>query len=244
MDLLSSLIILAVVVWMLVSPIIILHLLRKNRLSTRIITEAPAPAQSSIDTVTPPPVIEKAVLNDFELLTKIRSLSPRSFEYYTAEVFKRLGYKTHVTAQHHDNGIDIILHQGSTVSYVQCKKYIDKSVSVGEIRDFYGATVDKLAGGTAFFVTTNVFTAEATQFARASKNSDQIKLIDGHRLIKCIRLIEQKGKPIPFMDFNALKAIQCPVCKSGRLTKRLNKNNGNSFYGCSNYPTCKYARSI
>ena len=35
--------------------------------------------------------------------------------------------------------------------------------------------------------------------------------------------------------------IKCPKCKSGRLVMRVNPDNGENFYGCSNYPYCDYS---
>lgn len=32
---------------------------------------------------------------------------------------------------------------------------------------------------------------------------------------------------------------KCPYC-NGNLVERINKKNNNKFYGCSNYPRCKY----
>ena len=34
--------------------------------------------------------------------------------------------------------------------------------------------------------------------------------------------------------------VSCPRCVKGRLLRRENANNGNFFYGCSNYPLCEY----
>jgi len=33
----------------------------------------------------------------------------------------------------------------------------------------------------------------------------------------------------------------CPQCHDGELVKRRNKKNGQTFYGCSTYPACKFA---
>ena len=33
----------------------------------------------------------------------------------------------------------------------------------------------------------------------------------------------------------------CPQCKSGELVQRRNKSNGASFWGCSEFPRCKFA---
>lgn len=45
---------------------------------------------------------------------------------------------------------------------------------------------------------------------------------------------------------NDKQELKCPFC-GGRLVLRVaskGKNVGNSFYGCSNYPKCKYTRSL
>lgn len=66
----------------------------------------------------------------------------------------------------------------------QCKKFISREVTVGAIRDFYGALANKLANGKGYFVTTNKFTLEAQKFAE----DKPIELIDGFRLIDYVKL--------------------------------------------------------
>ncbi|MCY4211644.1 MAG: UvrD-helicase domain-containing protein [Gammaproteobacteria bacterium] len=39
------------------------------------------------------------------------------------------------------------------------------------------------------------------------------------------------------------KDVACPKCVEGRLKRRDNPHNGNTFYGCSNYPYCDYTQS-
>jgi hypothetical protein len=34
---------------------------------------------------------------------------------------------------------------------------------------------------------------------------------------------------------------QCPQCKVGTVVERRNKQNGQTFYGCSRYPECRFA---
>ena len=36
----------------------------------------------------------------------------------------------------------------------------------------------------------------------------------------------------------------CPRCKEGILVTRTNKNSGQAFMGCSNYPNCKYTQNV
>ena len=40
------------------------------------------------------------------------------------------------------------------------------------------------------------------------------------------------------------KSEKCPLCKSGNQLIRTNKKTGNKFYGCTNYPSCKWTKSI
>ena len=44
----------------------------------------------------------------------------------------------------------------------------------------------------------------------------------------------------PETNDQEVTAISCPFCKTGKLILRKNDTNGNSFYGCSNYPYCDY----
>ena len=39
-------------------------------------------------------------------------------------------------------------------------------------------------------------------------------------------------------------AVKCPHCIEGDLEIRGNKNDGNSFYGCSNYPLCSHTEKL
>ena len=34
--------------------------------------------------------------------------------------------------------------------------------------------------------------------------------------------------------------MKCPLCKDGELVEKKARRRGNIFYGCSNYPDCKF----
>jgi DNA topoisomerase-1 len=34
--------------------------------------------------------------------------------------------------------------------------------------------------------------------------------------------------------------VKCPLCKDGELVEKKARRRGNLFYGCSNYPKCKF----
>lgn len=174
----------------------------------------------------------KGVLSDRELLLKLRGMNPNEFEEYVADLFNRLGYKTEVSGSPYDGGIDVVAEKDGVKHYIQCKKFITKEVGVGAIRDFYGAIIDRLANGKAYFITTNKFTLEAEKFAE----DKPIELIDGFKLIKYIRLAE-KDK----IGNEENKSKICPKC-GGKLIKKFGKY-GN-FWGCSNYPNCDYTKNF
>ena len=60
-------------------------------------------------------------------------------------------------------------------------------VSVGAVRDFYGAIADHLANGKGYFITTNKFTLEAERFVE----DKPIELIDSFKLVRYIRSVEK-----------------------------------------------------
>lgn len=128
--------------------------------------------------------------SDRDLLYWLRGMHPSEFEDYVADLFRRMGYKADVVGQSHDGGIDVVVEKNGITSFIQCKKFITSTVSVGAVRDFYGALADKLTKGKGYFITTNKFTLEAEYFA----DDKPIELVDGFRLVDYIRLAEKDAK--------------------------------------------------
>ena len=100
-------------------------------------------------------------------------------------------------------------------------------MTVGDVRNFYGALADHLTNGKGYFITTNKFTLEAEKFA----DDKPIELIDGYKLVRYIKMAK-KDKEEPEKDLKI-----CPRC-GGNLVQRNGKFG--PFYGCSNYPKCNY----
>jgi HJR/Mrr/RecB family endonuclease len=163
--------------------------------------------------------------SDRDLLLWLRGMHPSEFEDYIAGLFSRMGYKTRAVGQSHDGGVDVIAEKSGIINYIQCKKFITSEVTVGDVRDFYGSLADHLANGQGYFITTNKFTLEARKFAE----DKPIELIDGFGLIRYIRMTKK--------DDTAQTSRKCPRC-GGAVVERTGKFG--AFYGCSNYPKCKY----
>jgi restriction system protein len=169
------------------------------------------------------------IRRDQEKIKWLRNLTPTQFEEYVAELFRNLGYKAWSVGGKNDRGIDVIVEKEGLKHYIQCKKYF-KSHQVGprEIREFYGALLDRLAKGKGYFITTSKFTLAAEKFAE----DKPIELIDGNKLLEYTHLTKIE---------NNQEQKRCPKC-GGKLIKREGKYG--KFWGCSNYPKCKYTKNI
>lgn len=173
--------------------------------------------------------------SDQDLIRWLRGMNPTDFEIYISDLFRRLGYKTEVVGGSHDGGVDVIAEKDGVKHYIQCKKYFGhRQVGSPEVREFYGALADHFGNGEGWFITTNKFTPEAEKFA-ADK---PIVLINQFKLAEYVRLAEKKrfeGKP------QKEEGLKCPRC-GGELVQRTGKYG--KFWGCSNYPKCKYTQAI
>ncbi|MCX6761963.1 MAG: restriction endonuclease [Candidatus Moranbacteria bacterium] len=175
-------------------------------------------------------------------LEAIKNLAPTQFEAFICHLFDKLGYATEAVGGPNDGGIDVIATKGGVKHYIQCKKFITQQVSVGAMRDFYGAVVNKLSDAKSFFITTNVFTLEAENFAIGKP----IELIDGKKLMEYVKLAGLdktiSNRPV----FGSSVAEKCPKCGGNLVLKTARKGShvGESFYGCSNYPNCHYIKNI
>ncbi len=171
------------------------------------------------------------LLSDKKTIKDLQVLNPSEFESYISQLFRSMGYKTRTVGGVSDGGIDVIAEKDGFTHYIQCKKFINRKVDVGAVRDFYGAIADKVDRGKGYFITTNVFTLDAERFAE----SKPIELIDRFKLMEYI------GKNNLKLSGASKEAILCPKC-DGTLSQKSGKF-GN-FMGCSNYPKCRYTKNI
>jgi len=179
--------------------------------------------------------IGQKLYSDRELLTWLRQLKPSEFEKFVADLFSKLGYKTEVTGGSHDEGIDVIAEKDGIKHYVQCKRYNNSVVGVPAVREFYGAITAHLTNDKAYFITTNKFTLEAEKFAE----DKPIELVDGTQLVKYIHLAEKNNNTQALVFKQQVKF--CPDC-GGNLIERSGKFE--RFYGCSNFPRCKFTKDM
>ncbi len=112
-------------------------------------------------------------------------LSPKAFEHYVADLFRRKGYRVHVRGRSGDHGVDLELKStGGRRAIVQCKRYRD---TVGEevVRGLFGTLLHERAHH-AFLVTTADVSDAACKWAAGKP----MTLIDGPTLVDIARIID------------------------------------------------------
>lgn len=106
----------------------------------------------------------------FELLQKIRTLTPKQFERLVLKVLTAMGYGGYEDSPEHtghsgDGGIDGIIKQdklGLDTIYIQAKLY-KETVPIAHVRDFVGALAGKKANK-GVIITSSDFPASAEAF--------------------------------------------------------------------------------
>ncbi|HEY6640864.1 restriction endonuclease [Povalibacter sp.] len=184
-------------------------------------------------------------------LEDIRALPWRRFESIVGEAFRRRGYSAIENAvDGADGGVDLVLRKDGKKYFVQCKQWRKATVGVKPIRELFGVVSAQGAAG-GIFVTSGVYTADASDFAATSG----VELIDGPSLQE---MIEESRSAEPYLEPTITNARatttwsagsagpSCPRCGSsmvGRTAKR-GANAGSRFWGCPKYPDCRGTKEI
>ena len=121
---------------------------------------------------------------DFILKTLSRELKGRPFEDFVAQLLNQMGYRTRVSPEGPDAGIDIIAHRDELgfeppIIKVQVKS-TEGSIGDPVVSALYGKVEQNEYG---LLVTLGNFTNQAKNFARSKSN---LRFIDGEELVKLI----------------------------------------------------------
>jgi hypothetical protein len=135
-----------------------------------------------------------------------------------------------------DGGIDLLVENGGQRLIVQCKHWRNWTVGVRHIRELLGAMTDAKVE-TGVLVTLRGCTQDATEFAK----KHNIHIVDEAELVKSMQMTDGSldQRVIAILDD---KRKFCPKCERPLELKTATKgfNRGNQFWGCSNYPRCRY----
>jgi restriction system protein len=179
----------------------------------------------------------------------IKSIEWRVFEKLAVEYFKAKNYEVEETGAGKDGGVDFYLFQPSVnedkslrpkpFSAIQCKSWLTRKVDVKTVRELYGVmAAESITLGAV--VASGDFTDDALSFAK----DKHVQLISGSKFLGLI-----KDLPVDTQN-NLLEKIisgdyttpTCPSCdiKLVARTSKKGKKIGSSFWGCSNFPSCRY----
>lgn len=173
-------------------------------------------------------------------LKLLQAIDWKRFEELCAEYFRILGFRAATQTHGPDGGIDIVLHAAENPNVVgalvQCKRWTTQVVGPKAVRELLGIMTDrKVAEG--IFVTTSTFNDEAMSLAR----TNHIELIDGKTLLRQIRALttEQQQRLLNVATEGDYLTPSCPSCGI-KLVKRENRSDASKFWGCTNYPKCRF----
>lgn len=186
----------------------------------------------------------------------IDGMSWAQFETLVGAVFREMGYRVVETGGGGaDGGVDLVLHKGKETFLVQCKQWRASKVGVAVVRELYGVMTARGAAG-GFVVTSGSFTDDAKAFA----DGRHIHLVDGRRVQAWVAR-QRASAPAPapaavpaprsagpvVAPVAAAAAAEpaCPVCGSAmvRRVAQRGARAGESFWGCSRYPSCRGTRA-
>ncbi len=182
-------------------------------------------------------------------LESIAALGWRDFERLVGEAFRRRGYSVEETGLGGaDGGIDLILRRDGRRILVQCKQWRRERVPINVVREMYGLMAHHRADEVRI-AALGGFTPDAERFAEGKR----IELIDGSTLLAMIEegravrsgAIDARNRIEPKVVATAKKLIGVPFCpRCGEtMVHRVNRRNGNGFWGCSTFPACKGIRN-
>lgn len=171
-------------------------------------------------------------------LETLRSVSWKDFEFLVSEAYRRQGFRVEERgAGGPDGGVDLVLRKEGRKTFVQCKRWRERSVGVSIVRELFGVMAAEGADQ-GIVVTTGDFSAEANDFVRGKA----LGLIDGSHLLQLISKVQQR-KP---SSAESPEVPLCPKCDNVMVIRvaRQGKNAGSKFWGCRRFPACHGTRSI
>jgi restriction system protein len=121
---------------------------------------------------------------DFVMKTLAQQTKGHPFAHFVAHLLGTMGYRTRVSPEGNDGGVDIVAHRDELgfeppVIRIQCKSTEGK-VGDPEVSALYGKVG---TGEYGLFVTLGYYSNQATTFARGKPN---LRLIDGAELVQLV----------------------------------------------------------
>lgn len=136
-----------------------------------------------------------------EALAWLKEMPAGDFETLIGRYFKSFGYVVRHVGKSGDHGVDLAIYTPKEGKWIaQCKRYQNRRVGEGAVRDLYGAMMHEHADR-GFIFTTSVY----SQPAQAWADEKPIELIGGEELVERlnannVRYIEKRLPPSQPME--------------------------------------------
>jgi hypothetical protein len=182
-------------------------------------------------------------LNEWEtserpiLHERLKAIDWFQFEKLVSAIYEVPGCKVkRLGGAKADGGIDLLVENNGQQLIVQCKHWRNWTVGVRHIRELLGAMTDAKVE-TGVLVTLRGCTQDATEFEK----KHNIHIVDEAELVKLMRMSDGSldQRVIAILDD---KRKFCPKCERPLVlrTATIGINRGQQFWGCSEYPRCRY----
>jgi hypothetical protein len=178
---------------------------------------------------------------NLSLSERVRALDWFQFEKLIAAVYHTKGYTVErLGGANPDGGIDLIIEKASERFVVQCKQWKAWKVGVRQIREFLGTLTDSgIPNG--IFITLQGYTDDAKVLA----DKHNIALLSE---VTVVKLLEEVHWQFNAEITSALddRRKSCPKCESKLVLRTAGRGSkiGSKFWGCSNYPRCRFVLNI
>lgn len=168
-------------------------------------------------------------------MTDIDKMSGVQFEYFLNLLFKQLGYKVQETKTVGDYGADLVITKDNKRTVVQAKRY-NSRVGLKAVQEAVSA-IAYYKAHEGWVITNNEFTQAAIDLAKANN----IRLIERDELMQ---LILQMNKVKPNTLVHVTKTTELKeLCKKCGSELVLRKGSRGDFYGCSQFPKCRFTQN-
>ncbi len=170
-------------------------------------------------------------------MQEVDHMTGEEFEYFLCTYFKELGYKAKTTPMVNDYGADVIAYKEGEKIVIQAKRY-KKNVGIKAVQEVIGAK-QYYKADKAMVITSSYFTPNAKNLAQSGNVElwDRTKLKSVMQQVQGRVIIDEMKKDPEYQKLDRT----CPVCGAKLIIK---KGKNGSFYGCENFPDCKFTKSM
>jgi len=171
------------------------------------------------------------------LIKHLRRIDWFQFEKVVGIAYRNLGYTvTTRGGANPDGGIDLLIEKDGQTSAVQCKQWKTWNVGVKPVREFLGALTD--AGMKhGILVTLCGYSAHAKELAE----KHGIEILNEAGLARLLESSNAHRQPEVLSVLRDTRKF-CPKCERQMVLRKATrgKDAGQSFWGCSAYPRCRF----